>query len=104
MKGGISTWLEGLWVKNMVCGQIKGAAGCIHTCQEVGVYMTPVVDSLQHYNHRLLCRKAYMLRISTWVWHSVVELAQLLASNIPTPRMIPREYKAGWSDVTTMLE
>ena len=49
MKGEISTWLEGLWVKNMVCGQIKGAAGCIygiHTCQEVGVYMTPVVDSL----------------------------------------------------------
>ena len=54
MKGGISTWLEGLWVKNMVCGQIKGAAGCIygiHTCQEVGVYMTPVVDSL--HSHQL---------------------------------------------------
>ena len=54
MKGGISTWLEGLWVKNMVCGQIKGAAGCIygiHTSQEVGVYMIPVVDSL--YSHQL---------------------------------------------------
>ena len=54
MKGGISTWLEGLWVKNMVCGQMKSAAGCIygvHTCQEVGVYMTLVVDSF--HSHQL---------------------------------------------------
>ena len=53
-------------------------------------------------SHRLCCREAYMLSVSIWKWHSVMfQLEQLLASDVPTPRMIPREYKAGWSDVTT---
>ena len=93
MKGGISTWLEVLWVKNMVCGQIKGAAGCIygiHTCQEVGVYMTLVVDSF--HSHQLA-------QLVTMVMpHIVLASLIMVHRNIPTlhPSFSPGQLFVAW--------